>query len=95
MLISKSINKKNLYEITIKSLVWNSIIEVFNDEKKINIKEFLVSVQIKKKKIFVKVNKAIIKSEIQLLENKILEKVENKFKKLWFKWKDLEIVYII
>ncbi len=95
MLISKSINKKNLYEITIKSLVWNSIIEVFNDEKKINIKEFLVSVQIKKKKIFVKVNKAIIKSEIQLLENKILEKIENKFKKLWFKWKDLEIVYII
>ncbi len=95
MHLSTSINKRNLNEMTIKSLVWNSIVEVFNNEKNIDIKPYLVSIQIKWKSIIVKVNKTIVKSEILLLEDKIKNEVTNKFKKVKIKFYDFEIKYVI
>jgi hypothetical protein len=34
-------------EVFIKSTIWNSIIEVFNDEKNIDITDYLVSIQLR------------------------------------------------
>lgn len=95
MQISTSINKRNLNEMTIKSLVWNSIVEVFKQEKNIDIKLYLVSIQIKWKSIIVKVNKPIVKSEILLIEDKIKNEVLNKFKKVGINFYDFEIKYVI
>ena len=82
MQISKSINNKNLQEMTIKSLVWNSIVEVFKQEKNMDLVPYLVSIQLKSKSIIVIVNKPIVKSEILLFEDNIIKEVETKFKKV-------------
>ena len=95
MQISKSINNKNLQEMTIKSLVWNSIVEIFKQEKDMDIVPYLVSIQLKSKSIIVKVNKPIVKSEILLFEDSIIKEVEAKFKKVWIKFYDFEIKYVI
>lgn len=95
MYLPTSINKKNLNEITIKSLVWNSIIEIFKQKKDMDITPYLVSIQIRSKVIVVKVNKPIVKSEILLLEDNIIKEVENKFKKIGIKFYDFEIKYVI
>lgn len=95
MYLSTSINKRNLNEMTIKSLVWNSIVEIFKQEKNMDIKPYLVSIQIKWKSIIVKVNKPIVKSEILLIEDKIKNEVLNKFKKVGIKFYDFEIKYVI
>lgn len=95
MQINSSINKRNLEEMTIKSLVWNSVLETFLIEKNMDIKPYLVSIQLKWKTIIVKVNKPIVKSEILLLEDMIIKEVENKFKKVWIKFYDFDIKYIV
>ncbi len=95
MYLNKSINNKNLNEMTIKSLVWNSIVEVFKQEKDMDLVPYLVSIQLKSKSIIVKVNKPIVKSEILLLEDNIKNEVENKFKKVWIKFYDFDIKYVI
>lgn len=95
MYLNKSINNKNLQDMTIKSLVWNSIVEVFKQEKKLDIVPYLVSIQLKGKSIIIKVNKPIIKSEVLLLDDIINQEVQNKFKKVWIKFYDFEIKYSI
>lgn len=95
MQISSSINKKNLNEITIKSLIWNSIIEVFLHEKKMDIKHYLVSIQLRWNSILVKINKPIIKTELLLIQDKIMIESQNKFRKVGIKFYDYEIKYIV
>ncbi|NDK08694.1 hypothetical protein EOM39_05650 [Candidatus Gracilibacteria bacterium] len=95
MYLNKSINNKNLQDMTIKSLVWNSIVEVFKQEKKLDIVPYLVSIQLKGKSIIIKVNKPIIKSEVLLLDDIINQEVQNKFKKVGIKFYDFEIKYSI
>jgi hypothetical protein len=82
MQINSSINKRNLEEMTVKSLVWNSIVEVFKQEKDMDVVPYLVSIQLKSKSIIVKVNKPIVKSEILLIEDNIKKEVDNKFRKI-------------
>ena len=95
MQINSSINKRNLQEMTVKSLVWNSIVEIFKQKKDIDIIPYLVSIQLKWKTIVVKVNKPIVKAEILLQEDNIINEVEWKFKKVWIKFYDFEIKYVI
>jgi len=95
MYLSKSINNKNLNDMTIKSLVWNSIVEVFKQEKDMDIVPYLVSIQLKSKSIIVKVNKPIVKSEILLFEDNIKKEVETRFRKVWIKFYDFDIKYIV
>jgi len=45
MEIRKSLNKKNLIETVIKSIIWNTIIDIFKQKKNIDIKEFLISIR--------------------------------------------------
>lgn len=93
MQINKSINKRNLNELVIKSSVWNSIIEVFKDTKKLDITPYLVSIQLKWNTILVKTLKPIINTELLILNDKIIKKVEEKFKKIWIRFEDFEIRY--
>jgi hypothetical protein len=45
MEINKNLNIKNLSEITTKSIIYNTIIEVFLANKKIDIKSYLISIK--------------------------------------------------
>jgi len=45
MEINKNLNIKNLSEITTKSIIYNTIVEVFLENKKIDIKSYLISIK--------------------------------------------------
>ncbi len=94
MQLSKSINKKNLDNLVIKSSIWNSIIEVFKDEKKIDITSYLVSIQIKWDTILVKTSKPILNTELLMINDKIMKKVDEKLKKIWLRYENFEIKYM-
>jgi len=81
-------------EVFIKSTMWNSIIEVFNIEKNIDITDYLVSIQLRWKTILIKSNKPIINNEALLLDDKIKKEFELKLKKIWINFWDYILRYI-
>jgi hypothetical protein len=74
--------------------MWNSIIEVFNIEKNIDITDYLVSIQLRWKTILIKSNKPIINNEALLLDDKIKKEFELKLKKIWINFWDYILRYI-
>jgi hypothetical protein len=77
-----------------KSIIWNSIIEVFQSEKNINITKYLVSIKIKWLIFLVKTDNPLINAELLNLDDKIKEVFMKKIKKTWIKIEKLEIRYI-
>lgn len=94
MKLQTSINKKNLNELVIKSSIWNSLIEVYLNEKNIDISIYLVSIQIKWNRIIVKTNKVILNAELFMYNDKINITISEKLKKMWLKFEGFEIKYI-
>jgi len=93
MLISEILNKKWLDWTTKKSIIYNTIIEVFLSHKKIDIKSYLISIKEIWDIFLVKTTKPIINHELYLLNEEIKEKALNKLKKIWFKFIDFDIRY--
>ncbi len=81
-------------EVFIKSTMWNSIIEVFNKEKNIDITKYLVSIQLRWDTILVKTTKPIIKSELFILDDKIKDLFWEKIKKIWINYDNYILKYI-
>ncbi len=81
-------------EIFIKSLMWNTLVEVFIHEKNIDITSYLISIQLRWKTILIKTNKPIINTEALMLDDKIKNLFSSKIKKLWIKYYDFELKYI-
>ena len=81
-------------EIFIKTSIWNSMLEVFQSEKNIDITWYLISVQIRWKTLIVKTNKPIINTEAFIMDDKIRKLFSQKMKKLWIQFYDFEIKYL-
>jgi len=81
-------------DVFIKSIIWNSIIEVFKGEKNIDITVYLVSIQLKGKTILIKTKKPIINTEALMLDDKIRQVFSEKIKKIGIKFYDFELRYI-
>jgi hypothetical protein len=84
----------NKQEIFIKSIMWNTIIEVFKNEKNMDITSYMISVQLRWKIVLVKTNKPIINTEALILDDKIKKIFSEKIKKIWIKFYDFEIKYL-
>jgi len=93
MLISQILNKKNLSDAVEKSVIYNTIIEIFLEEKKIDIKNYLISVKNMWWVFLVKTTKPIINTELYLLNDKIKESSLKKLNKIGFKFVDFDIKY--
>jgi len=93
MEINKNLNIKNLSEITTKSIIYNTIVEVFLENKKIDIKSYLISIKNIWNIFLVKTTKPIINTELYLLNEEIKEKSLKKLNKMWFKFIDFDIKY--
>jgi len=93
MELKKSLNKKNISSTVIKSIIYNVIIEIFWEEKKIDIKDYLISIQEVWKIFLVKTKKPIINQELYLLNSKIKEISQKKLQKIWFKFEEFDIKY--
>ena len=64
---------KEKTELFIKTAVWNSLVEIFKEEKNLDISKFLISIKISKNNILIKTNKPILNSEMFLLSEKIFQ----------------------
>lgn len=91
MKLSLTKEKKILF---IKTSVWNSFVEVFVEKKDIDIKPFIISVTMKWRIIFVKLSKPIVKTEANLMKDKILEKFQSKIINLELKSYDFDIKFV-
>jgi len=86
--------KNNLNETIIKSIIWNTIIDLFSREKNIDITPYLISITINKNNIKIKTNKPIINTELLTIDDKIKDTLKEKFKKMWIKFYDFEVKYV-
>lgn len=91
--LNDSINNKIKSDTLIKSLLWNSIVEVFDKKKSIDIKEDLKSIQINWDTFFISTWEPIVNREIFLLEKDIKDLFENKINKIGIKIKSYNIRY--
>ena len=91
MQLNIPINKQEIY---IKSTMWNTIIEVFKNEKNMDITSYMISIQLRGKTVLVKTNKPIINTEALMLDDKIKGVFSEKIKKMWIKFYDFEIKYL-
>jgi len=80
-------------EVIIKSIIWNTIISEFKNEKWIDVTPYLVSIRLKNKVVFIKTTKPLINSELLLIEKEIKENSLKKISKLWLKFWDFEIKF--
>ena len=92
--IANSIRRSWKEEVIIQSIIWNTIIDIFQTEKNINIKKYLISIKLKWTNILVKTNKPIINTELYLLNSKIKKVSQEKLKKLWLLKNNFEIKYV-
>ena len=94
MKIGESLRRKWKEDVIIKSIIWNTIIDIFKVEKNIDITSYLVSIQLKWDNILIKTSKPIINTELLILSNKIKEASKKKLLKIWIKLKNINIKYI-
>ena len=93
MQLSDSIKRSWKEDTIIKSIIWNTIIEVFEWQKKIDIKDYLISIQNLSWTFLVKTTKPIINSELYLLNENIKTKSLEKLNRMWFKFLEFDIKY--
>ena len=93
MNIWNSIRNKWQEEIIIKSIIWNSIIEIFKKEKSLDITRYLISIIIRWKTVIIKTNKPIINTELLTIDDKIKKASWEKLLKIWIKFYDFDIRY--
>ncbi|MCP4523733.1 MAG: hypothetical protein GY828_05980 [Candidatus Gracilibacteria bacterium] len=93
MKISENLLSKQKQEAIIKSLLWNSIVEVFNNEKKIDITEGLVSIKKSGSTLRVTSNNPLLSQEFIYLDDKIQKLFKNKVIKIGIILGDCEIKY--
>ena len=92
--ILDSILRSTKQEAIIKSLIWNSVILVFKEEKEIDVTSYLVSIRLTWNRIFIKTNNPLINTELLLLDDKIKKLSSEKLKKVWIKFYDFIYKYI-
>ena len=94
MEIWDSILRKNKQETVNNSLLWNSIIIIFNEQKWIDITPYLESIKLNWNRVFIKTNNPLINTELLLIDDKIKKLFSEKLKKVWIKFYDFEVKYI-
>jgi len=92
-LLIKWLNKKNKTEIVLKSIIYSCIVDTFYNEKKIDIKPYLISIKILWDSLIITTNKPIINNEISLYEEKIKKLLKNKLKNIWINYVNYNFKY--
>ena len=92
--LGNSIRKTWKEDVIIKSIIWNVILSIFKEKKKIDIEKYLVSIKLKWENILIKTNKPMINTELYLINDEIKKASQDKLKKLWLLKTDFNIKYL-
>lgn len=68
--------------VILKSVLWNTIIEIFKEEKGIDISNFMSSIRKQSDVFFITFSKPIIMAEMLILEDRIKESFSQKLSKM-------------
>lgn len=80
MKLSLNNQQKQLF---LKTIIWNNLIKFFKEKNNIDISDFLISIKISWKNIFIKTLNPLLNSEILLYKSDI-------FKNIWEKIKNVD-----
>lgn len=91
LMLLKSLNKTWKQNQILSSIIWNQLTNFFKETKNIDITNYIISIKIISQTIIIKTQKPIV--NLQIIENKekILKKIQESFKKIWIKRKNLDI----
>lgn len=90
-LLLKSLIKTWKQNQVITSIIFKSIIDDFLRIKKIDISEFLISIQLKWNLIILKTNKPILNAEIMMIQDVLVKNITQKLENIGVKIKELQI----
>ncbi len=93
MQIKLDVNKNNINDTIIKSIIFKTVIELFFEKNKIDIKNSVRSIKMFGDVFLVNVEKPIIAHELYLINEEIKKVVIKKLKKMWFNFLRFEIKY--
>lgn len=93
-LVASRLRSLSLEDINFKSNLWNSVVNVMQNERWINVKDYLVSISVSWNTILIKTTKPIINAELTQYQDKIYIDFKEKMQKMWFTYKDFEIKYL-
>lgn len=93
MEIWNSLRRKWTEEVVIKSIIWNTIIDIFKKEKNVDLSDFLVSIKLKWNSVLIKTSKPIVNLELYNFKEDIEKISSEKIKKVWLKFKDFELKF--
>lgn len=94
ILVWESLKRKQKDFVIIKSILWNTLVNVYKEEKNIEIGEKLISISILSKKIKVKTNNPLLNENLYFLDEKIKKVFFSKLDNIWIKNANFEIKYI-
>jgi hypothetical protein len=69
-------------EAILKSLLWNSVVEIFKEEKDIDISEKMISIKKSEKTFRITTNNPLLQQEFIYIENHISEVFHKKLSKM-------------
>jgi len=75
----------------LKSLLWNSVVEIFKKEKNIDISEKMVSIKKTETSFRITTNNPLLQQEFIYIENDISEVFHKKLSKMWITWEKYKI----
>ncbi len=90
MKLQLSEKQKKLF---IESIVWKQIVSYFLDTKNIDVTQKLASIQVRAKKVIIKVQGSALRQELQLHEMQIRHKLISYFESIEEKIEDYVLVY--
>ena len=75
----------------LKSLLWNSVVEIFKKEKNIDISEKMISIKKSETSFRITTNNPLLQQEFLYIENDISEVFHKKLSKMWISNEKYEI----
>lgn len=78
-------------EAILKSLLWNSVLEIFKEEKNIDLSEQIISIKKSEKSFRITTNNPLLQQEFLYIENDISEVFHKKLSKMWITWEIYKI----
>jgi len=84
-LLLKYAKKNNLDKQILESILLKILINFFKDKKNIDIKKYIISIQVKENIIIIKSLKWFLNFEFNIYKEEILKIFYKKIEKIWFK----------
>lgn len=89
--VTQSLKRLGKLESVLRSLVFKSVVDVFNEKKQIDISSKIISVTQKNNTFYIKTQNPMINTELELLFPEIQKSIREKWKVMWVEMRECEL----